>query len=450
MPRLLWLIWAVSSPVIHSRADEQLGLFSYVVTGDTVQITDFSSAREGWGDVVIPAEIEGKPVTAIGNRAFFGASLTSVRIPGSVTQIGGAAFADCKSLTSVSIPESVTEIGNNAFAGCRSLTSVMIPGSVARIGFSAFVSCSSLASVTIERGVEIISSDAFHRCEALTNITIPGSVTAIGGSAFELCRSLTSVTIEEGVESVGGWMFRGCKSLTSVSIPESVTTIGSSAFRECRSLTKVSIPGNVSRIGKSAFEGCSTLSRVIIPASVTRIFEAAFSECHSLTAALFLGDSPKIDDDVFRDVGEGFTIYYPATARGFPVPSLSFPFVMLDEVPPPSGLWLFSHGMPLDTDLSQDLNGDGVSLLFVYALNLNPAQKLSGGLPVKVLDHDGVSLSFYGKAPGIVYLPQTSKNLRDWTGEGVVMSKPGPDGTRTATVTQDGKQRFMRLLVEIN
>mgnify|MGYP007026215466 CR=1 FL=1 len=76
---------------------EQFGLFTYEVVGDTVEITDYPT--NAVGDVEIPAEIDGKPVTSIANHA----------------------FRDCSGLTGVTIPEEVTRseerrVGNE----CRS------------------------------------------------------------------------------------------------------------------------------------------------------------------------------------------------------------------------------------------------------------------------------------------------------------------------------------------
>lgn len=51
--------------------------------------------------VNIPSEINGTPVTTIGNAAFRDSSVTSVTIPASVTEIGANAFAGCTNLTSV-------------------------------------------------------------------------------------------------------------------------------------------------------------------------------------------------------------------------------------------------------------------------------------------------------------------------------------------------------------
>ena len=49
-------------------------------------------------------------------------SLTSIKIPDSVTSIGGSAFYSCTGLTSITIPNSVTSIGTYAFAHCSKNT----------------------------------------------------------------------------------------------------------------------------------------------------------------------------------------------------------------------------------------------------------------------------------------------------------------------------------------
>ena len=87
-------------------------------------------------DVVIPSDINGKKVVAIGNDAFRNLGLTNIVIPNSITNIGNSAFRQNK-LTSVTIPNSVTSIGDYAFEE-NQLTSVTIPNSVTSIGGGAF------------------------------------------------------------------------------------------------------------------------------------------------------------------------------------------------------------------------------------------------------------------------------------------------------------------------
>jgi len=106
--------------------------YSFELCGDGYSITGYHG---NGGDVMLPERHEGKPVVAIGDRAFLRCEdLTSVTIPNSMRSIGEWAFSSCYSLTDIDIPDSVTEIGDWAFSCCCSLTSVSIPGSVTYIG----------------------------------------------------------------------------------------------------------------------------------------------------------------------------------------------------------------------------------------------------------------------------------------------------------------------------
>lgn len=184
------------------------------------------------GEVVIPAKLNGKPVTEIGLEAFRGSfGATSIIIPRGVTKIGERAFQSCHDLTSVTIPDSVTEIGDLAFCDCFDLADVTIPRSVTKIGMSAFQSC-AMTSVIIPDSVTEIGGGAFQYSN-LHKVTIPGSVAKIESGTFTNCGALTSVTILDGVTEIGKWVFEDCHSLTDVTLPGSVTKFGERAFNRC-------------------------------------------------------------------------------------------------------------------------------------------------------------------------------------------------------------------------
>ena len=296
--------------------------FTITQAGDTITITKYTGTNK---DVTIPAEINGKPVTAIGDRAFSeNFNLTSVNIPVGVTSIGLEAFVYCTNLTSITIPASVTYIGHYAFNYCRSLTSFTIPASVTSIGMHVFYGCTNLTSITVntnnpnytsdENGilynkakttliqapgaiigaiiiptsVTSISWRAFAYC-TLNSVTIPANVKSIGDQAFNICTNLISITVDTNntnYASEGGILYNKAKTtliqapgaiIGTVSIPSSVTTIGSTAFSSCTGITSVIIPASVSTISGWAFSGCKNIASITIPASVTAIGSGAFA-----------------------------------------------------------------------------------------------------------------------------------------------------------------------------
>ena len=209
----------------------------YEIKGDAVTITGCD--REASGALKIPATIEGKTVTSIGDKA----------------------FAFCTSLTSITIGDGVISIGEYAFDRCSSLTSITIPDSVTSIGAKAFYLCTSLASVTIPDGVISIGDNTFFKCKSLTSITIPDSVTSIGAQAFCNCYDLTSITIGNGVTSIEVGAFLDCTSLTSITIPDSVTSIGDAAFWGSTSLTSITFLGDAPKAKNPCDEATQTIYR---------------------------------------------------------------------------------------------------------------------------------------------------------------------------------------------
>ena len=176
---------------------ETSGDFEYSVDSGNVKITGYIGSD---GSVDIPATIDGKPVTSIGERAFVGCSeLTSITIPNSVTSIGDGAFNSCTGLTSITIPSSVTLIGHFAFRSCYGLTSVTIPSSVTSIGISAFENCSELTTIYIPSGAQL-GSDAIPDTAAKITYTVDSSTNSVTITKIELPTGQNTVNIPATID----------------------------------------------------------------------------------------------------------------------------------------------------------------------------------------------------------------------------------------------------------
>lgn len=100
---------------METDAGQQGLRFTYEETEEGLRITGISGTAE---TITIPAEIDGKPVTEIADRAFEGSRVRSVTVSEGVRTIGWFAFYGCSSLASVTLPRSVSSIGYSAFDGC--------------------------------------------------------------------------------------------------------------------------------------------------------------------------------------------------------------------------------------------------------------------------------------------------------------------------------------------
>ena len=296
----------------------------------TKTITKCDSSVTG---AVIPADINGVPVTAIGDSAFRKCdALTSVTIPDSVTTIDKDAFYYCKCLNSVKIGNSVETIGNNSFRECKALTSVAFPASVKSIGCMAFYSCTKLESVEISRGVASIDYGAFGCCNSLKKITVDPNNDSyfsiedvlykndkIKGQTilvqYPIGNNRQSLTIPDGVTDIGEIAFYICSdNLSSVTMPDSIKTIGDKAFYSCDGLTDIRIPKGTETVGEEAFADCGALKSVKLPDSVTSIGDGAFNSCKSL-ASITVDENNKSflsKDGVLYDKKQESLVLFPA------------------------------------------------------------------------------------------------------------------------------------------
>lgn len=282
----------------------------------TARITGYSG---GEADVVLPEQLEGRAVTALGDYALADrTTLVSVTIPGGVTEVGANPFRDCSALKeirvaedhptlkvqdgalydraegrliampvnciqgSLEVPEGVREIGPYAFSGCFTLTGCTLPESLETVGEGAFFVCPMLQRIELPAGVREIGPYAFASCFFLQEAVLPDALEVLMPYTFYMCGGLTELQLPEGLREIGDSALQGCDGLTGIAIPGGVESIGDRAFDSCRGLTEVEIPEGVTYIGPFAFNKCGALKRVSLPESLTEMGDYVFACCDAL------------------------------------------------------------------------------------------------------------------------------------------------------------------------
>ncbi len=146
----------------------------------------------------------GEKFRGIGNYAFYGSGIRTLKLENGLDTIAEGAFQDCIQLQNVSLDLDcpLKALGAYAFKGCVSLGSFALPWSVVNIGDSAFENCTKLYEVNLcsegkdaeGTGSNLLSSlgyDVFKNCELLQSVTFPSNCSeSILLSTFAGCSSL--------------------------------------------------------------------------------------------------------------------------------------------------------------------------------------------------------------------------------------------------------------------
>ena len=277
---------------------------------DTYDYVVITGCEKTAVSVDIPSEINGLPVTRIGEGAFtLTEKLESVTIPDTVTAIEGNAF-QMSGIKNITLPDSIKEIDSQAFCATN-LTSVDIPDSVETLGDGIFQGCYELKTVNLGKNVENIGSGAFEDCSSLGSIKIPDSVNYIGYGAFkgtpitdnqngikyadtwvvEADKNSASIEIKEGTKGIAERTFSEYSSLEEVTFPDSLEYICKYAFLDCPDIQEISTGDGLKVLNEEAFSGCTKLKSFTMGENVATINENVFSGCTKLEDITFKSPS---------------------------------------------------------------------------------------------------------------------------------------------------------------
>lgn len=258
------MISVAQSLCVFHRKGEQVNPasdFAYTADGGEVTITEYIGTSE---HVLIPDTIDGLPVTALGHRAFYE-----------------------KTVTTVVVPDSVTEIGDLCFSGDNYLVSLTLPDELAELPYGALESCFRLMDFNLPKELKKISGSALQYNYYLTHLTLPSSLTEIEQQNFIGLYGLQSLTLAEDnaafkLDETNGLLmtadgtrllhcFSDIVPAEEIILPEGLKTVDPFAFHYDYDVKRIVLPEGVETIGAMAFAMCPNLTEIVIPASVTDI-----------------------------------------------------------------------------------------------------------------------------------------------------------------------------------
>lgn len=333
--------------------------FLFTTNNGAVTITGYTNSS---ATLIIPASLNGYPVTAIGPSAFMdNETITTISLPNTVTNIGTNAFYECPYLTGITvstgnpvfssingvlcnqnqtvlleypednsagtytIPATVTNIAEYAFQACN-LGTVNLGTNVVSIGDNAF-NGARVTTVNLTNGLVSIGNEAFYDTE-VGSISIPATVTNIGAEAFSGGESLGKISVAAAnafYASVSNVLFNASQtsllqyppetSTRSYVIPDSVTNIAAGAFYYS-TLTNLAFGANVQTIGNSACYVCDALLKLTLDSNLVSIGTNAFVGLNLSSFALPAGVT-SIGDEAFLECENVPVITIPAGVTNF-------------------------------------------------------------------------------------------------------------------------------------
>ena len=370
MSFVLVFVFLFANICVYNKAKADYYSFGYISLPDgTIAITDLyvDYLVSDIDELIIPDSIDGKPVTAIGDRALTSRRISKVVIPDSVVEMGANPFMVMDSIVispnhpvfalidgvlfnktdkrlisypfykpgnSYTIPNGIEIIGSYAFYYAYYPNEIIIPDSVKVIEDYAFEECQYLTSITIPQSVYFIGANPFMNCFELTDIIVNNSpyFEAVDHVLFNkidnklICfpyalasesslishyhmNHITSYVIPYGTKEVGPGAFRDCNTLKDIVIPDTVQYIGAQAFERCSSLKAIHIPDSVIRIDWDAFRHCNDVEELTFGRNVSYIGSGAFCNIQYVTDIVLPQGLTEIGKEAFKAETHAFTSY---------------------------------------------------------------------------------------------------------------------------------------------
>ena len=194
----------------------------YKVTNGEVTITRYAGT-EAAEAVIVPEEINGSPVTAIGDGAFTVSKAKNIQLPKTITKIGMMAFmGSTDAIINLADLEDLTYIGAYAFVDTGLSGDLVLPESVTDIGAGAF-SMTDITSLHLGKNVKPVEVQTGKPWNTIVKSVMSSSFASLADSFLKPyssteserniamnCLNLTKITVDSKnpyLRSYGGVLF---------------------------------------------------------------------------------------------------------------------------------------------------------------------------------------------------------------------------------------------------
>ena len=269
---------------------DEASIVSYEVTG----IGECNVSK-----IAIPRKHNGKPVTKIKARAFYGNSnLISVIVEKNINFIGNNAFSQCDKMVNVSID--ADKMDYSIFLGDKELETVIINKNVSNWNFGIFSECDKLVNLSILSEKVSINNSTLGNPKSLKEVKIndenekykfeDGLVLSKDGKKIYAClitKEEDTYNFSNEIDEIGPYAFFKCNNLKYIYIPENVNRIGERAFGYCSNLKEIRINSN--SLCPLTFIGDDALETAVFGKNVQRFDYGIFSSCNNIKNITYLG-----------------------------------------------------------------------------------------------------------------------------------------------------------------
>lgn len=258
--------------------------FTYFNHGGELEVIETTLTS---GEVTVPAEYNGLPVTVIGESLFEGSNIESIILPESLVYIDRSAFKDCSNLTDVIFDEDDTFEG---WYSDKDLTEQYTFGEMLDESITLYAKWQNLSegieftvshvdyNETLDSydpetdwGYSFEKNYDFSIDMRVHNIYSGHPLMKMGNSVFENS-GLVNINLPNAVNSIGSSAFQNCDSLVDITLPESLILMGADILKECDSLTTVTVERAVDHINdwmgthgsQGMFDGSTNLSTIYV------------------------------------------------------------------------------------------------------------------------------------------------------------------------------------------